>query len=170
MIEITIVFLLLCALATLCLLSLIDLQIGLLPNKLVLTFATLGAVFHVFTDFLYASLEDMALGALTGGGLLYAIRIAANWHYKDDTLGLGDIKLLAAAGLWLGPEHVLFALIAGAVAGLLHGLFVALWARFVRKKPLKLARLSIPAGPGFAVGICLGGAMKFSTLPALLLS
>ena len=88
-----------------------------------------------------------------GGGILYVIRMAGNAYYKQDTLGLGDVKLLAAAGLWLGMEGVVFALTAGAFAGLLHGIFVACYRAIKEKTKPNLNRLMIPAGPGFCIGI-----------------
>src|SRR5262245_17971790 len=112
------------ALIVLYVLALIDFRSGLLPNELVMCFAGLGFIFHFCTLFHYLSPIDMMLGAVTGGGLLYVIRTGANFLTKDDALGLGDVKLLAAAGLWLGPQGVLIALIAGAFAGLWHGVFL----------------------------------------------
>lgn len=151
------------------LLSRIDLKIGLLPNELVLGFAVLGLVFHVSTVFHFMEYTDMILGALVGGGILLIIRLAANWHYKDDTLGLGDVKLLGAAGIWLGPYYILIALTLGAMAGVVHGLALAfyLWTR--TKIKMNLGKLSLPAGPGFAVGIVLAGCYAFWDLPDFIL-
>lgn len=117
MLEIFALFCLLIGLILLGALSYIDLKTHLLPNELVLGFACGGFVFHLCTLFHYLSLSDMALGALIGGGMLYLIRGIANYWYDEDTLGLGDVKLLAAGGLWLGPEFILIAAAAGAMAG-----------------------------------------------------
>src|SRR5262245_17269234 len=112
------------ALLVLYLLALTDFRSGLLPNEMVLCFAGIAFVFHFCTLFYYLSPVDMMLGAVVGGGLLYVIRAGANFITKDDALGLGDVKLLAAAGLWLGPQTVLIALVAGAFAGLAHGVLL----------------------------------------------
>lgn len=145
-------------------LSVIDLRVRLLPDKLVLPFALLAIVFHIITSFHYLAFFDMALGATLGAGLLYGIRCIANSIYKQDTLGLGDVKLMAAAGLWLGADGVLMALTLGAACGLLHGLGVALWQTIRNKAPVHLSTLEVPAGPGFAVGIMLMGLYKFSDI------
>ncbi|MCB1651297.1 MAG: prepilin peptidase [Alphaproteobacteria bacterium] len=160
-------FLLCAALALLYNLARIDLKTRLLPNKLVFPFALLGVLFHAVLSFGLLPLSAMMIGAALGGGILLGIRTLANAFYKQDTLGLGDVKLMAAAGLWLGPD-VLLALTLGAVAGLLHGLGVALWTHHKNKQPVNLARLEIPAGPGFIVGILIGAAVKFQSLPTLL--
>ena len=144
---------LLCGLGLLVVLSIIDLKVGLLPNVYNAGLALCGIIFHGLTRFSLIGIEDVLLGALAGGGLLYFIRFVGNHLYKQDTLGLGDVKLLAAAGIWLGPSGVLSAIFFGAVAGLLHGIAVGT-VRFMNTRDIKvLYRLSIPAGPGFAIGI-----------------
>lgn len=148
-------------------LSRIDLKEFLLPNELVLGFACCGFVFHLCTLFNYLSLEEIGLGAIVGGGMLYLIRGIANYWYNEDTLGLGDVKLLAAGGLWLGPEAILIAAALGALAGFIHGLALAIYVFGKAKVPLDLSRMTIPAGPGFAVGIVLVGAYEFMDFPAL---
>lgn len=159
---------LLFALPVLAVLSYIDLKIKLLPNKLVFTLALLGIAFHMNTKFLFCAPQDMILGALAGGGLLYLVRMAANRHYGRDTLGLGDVKLMAAGGLWLGLDHILLAVSLGAFAGVLHGLAHAALAKRRTGKKINLNHLSIPAGPGFIVGIIVIAAIRFHALPVLL--
>lgn len=138
-------------------LSLIDLKTRLLPDKLVFPFALLAPVFHAATGFSFLSPLAMIGGGLLCGGLLYAIRAMANRIYKTDTLGLGDVKLMGAAGLWLGPEIVMLSLSAGAAAGLVHGVTVALYSALKNKEKPQFKGLKIPAGPGLAVGIVIGG-------------
>lgn len=144
-------------------LSVIDLRVRLLPNKLVLPLALLAPIFHIVTEWQFLNSTQMLLGALTGFGTLYLIRTAANYVYKQDTLGLGDVKLMGAAGLWLGPEMVMMALSIGALAGLLHGIAAGLHTAYKNKTRPSFSRLQIPAGPGFAIGIVLTGAYMFQT-------
>lgn len=143
------------------LLSVIDLRTWLLPDKLNLSFAILGIAFHACGQFSVVPPLAMALGGLTGAGVLYAVRAGGNWYYKQDTLGLGDVKLLGAAGLWLGPSDVIMALTIGACVGLLHGIAVAVTRAIKEKTKPNLHRLMIPAGPGFCVGIIITGIWKF---------
>jgi len=151
-------------LLVLVILSIIDLRVRLLPNPWVLAFAALGIGFHLCLAGRTIPVSDIALGAMCGFGVLYTIRAVANWFYKQDSLGLGDVKLMGAAGLWLGVEGVLFALTLGALAGLLHGFGYGLytWAR--QRHAPDFSRLAIPAGPGFAVGIVLTAAWMYSPL------
>jgi len=132
--------------------SIIDLKIRILPDELNLAVAVCGLLFHFALNWSYLSPLECVMGALAGGGVLLAIRTVANRIYGMDTLGLGDVKLLAAVGLWLGPENTMLALSAGAFAGLFHGIFYLAYFNMVHKKGLAFRGLTIPAGPGFVIG------------------
>lgn len=162
--EIISIFLLLAGLGLLISLSIIDLKTFLLPNVLVAPFAILGFIFHIVLSFYYLSLTDVILGGITGFSILYVIRAGGNKYYGQDSLGLGDVKLLGAGGLWLGPQGVLFAMTLGAFAGLIHGLIYAVAKKIKTKEPFSIARLTIPAGPGFAVGIILVAGWMYKSL------
>lgn len=162
MIIIALLFILLLSLGLLCLLAVIDLRERLLPNKYVFPFGALGIVFHLLTHFEILPVGTIVLGALTGYGSLWLIRFLANRHYGQDSLGLGDVKLMGAAGLWLGLDGVLFALTIGAFAGVLHGIGYALWCALRDQQRPSFHKLMIPAGPGFIVGIVLVGAWLFT--------
>jgi len=142
-------------------LSLIDLKHWILPDELNFALGLCGVAFHVLTAQQILSYQDIALGAALGAGFLYVIRFFSNRHYGRDTLGLGDVKLLGAAGLWLGVEGVLMAVTLGAFAGLLHGLVYAAYVSYKNKTPYSIKQLMIPAGPGFAVGIAISGFYLF---------
>ena len=142
-------------------LSVIDLRIGLLPNIYNAALAACGIGFHLLTSFSWLSPVQIVLGAVVGGGMLWVIRIAANALYKQDTLGLGDVKLLAAGGLLLGLHGVLLAVTVGAMAGLVHGIGVIGFNKIKAKDIGKLSHFSIPAGPGFAVGIFAAAAYQY---------
>ena len=161
MTEIFALILLIGAAGVLVQLSRIDLRIGLLPNKLVLTFLILGVLFHLITGFAILTPIEMALGVLAGGGFLYGVRAVAKMFYTEDPLGLGDVKLLGAAGVWLGPYSVLVAIVIGALAGIAHGLLIAFLIFRQTKTWPRMNKLSLPAGPGFAAGILITGALKF---------
>ena len=136
-------------------LTIIDLKAWLLPNKYVFPFGALGIIFHALTSFTLMDGPNMFLGFIAGGGILLAIRTIANGIYKTDTLGLGDVKLMAAAGLWLGLNGAILSLILGASAGLAHGVIYWLHLNFYKKKKTGFRKLKMPAGPGFIAGIIL---------------
>ena len=143
-------------------LAVIDFQTRLLPNIWVGFFAALGVIFHTITMEAVLSWEAVLAGALGGFGLLYMTRAIANAYYKQDALGLGDVKLLGAAGIWLGFENVMIAMSVGAFAGLGHGLIYAAYLSQKNKTPFSLRLLKIPAGPGFVFGILVSGSLLYA--------
>lgn len=168
MLEILSLLCVVIGLILLAVLSAIDLKIRLLPNELVAGFMACGLVFHTCLVFVFADITTMATGALLGAGTLYVIRAIANTLYGRDTLGLGDVKLMGAAGVWLGPYYILVALTTGALAGIVHGLSFALYIKSKSGQMPSLSTLSIPAGPGFAIGIIITGIVAFWHLPSMI--
>lgn len=65
--------------------------------------------------------QDMALGALVGGGLLLAARALFLRYRGVEALGLGDVKLMAALGCLAGPTCVLWIIAAGSGVGVAWG-------------------------------------------------
>lgn len=86
------------------------------------------------------------IGAVVGYGLLRGIA----WGYRHwrgvDGLGMGDAKLLAAAGAWLGWEALPSVILIGSLSALLvaFGLHLA-------RRPLTLTS-RLPFGPALALG------------------
>lgn len=137
--------------------SAVDFRKLILPNKLVALFAVCGVGFHASTWDAYGflSLMDIAFGIATGGGFMLAVRWLAGRYYVRDVLGLGDVKLIAAGGLWLGPEHILIAISVGACAGAILGIFYNMYLQMRFGQSESLGKTVVPAGPGFALGIIL---------------
>lgn len=76
--------------------------------------------------------------------------------FISNIAGAGDIKLLAAAGLWAGPHLVAVFLVTTAIAGGLLALLMALLTHIRNmsgKQAIALARVPIPYG----IAISLGG-------------
>jgi leader peptidase (prepilin peptidase) / N-methyltransferase len=74
----------------------------------------------------WRSLLNSLLGAAIGSGVLYGI----GWVYlklrKTEGMGLGDVKLMAMAGAFLGPVLTLFVLCTASLLGGAYGVFVLL--------------------------------------------
>ncbi len=122
--------------------TLTDLQRRIIPNKILAVAALLGvAVVAVFDP---GSLPERIAAAAAAGGLFFAAALA-----YPRGMGLGDVKLAATMGLFLGRE-VVPAIFVALVAGSLVGL--AMMARHgaaARKQ-------AIPFGPFLALGGLVG--------------
>lgn len=92
------------------------------------------------------TIKSSMFGVLIGFGIFYGIA----WIYvlirKEYGLGMGDVKLLAAIGGWLGVEAILPTVFFGSILGSFVGLVALI---FSRKVGLKTA---LPFGPFLAVG------------------
>lgn len=165
MISACLVFILITSVTLLGVMAVIDLKVRLLPNIYVFPFFICGIAFHTLSGFSFIPLLSAITGVIGGGGLLLAVRFAANKYYGQDTLGLGDVKLIGAAGFWLGAEGIFLAITIGAFAGLVHGV----GHKMLLEKDTPLSQLSIPAGPGFIVGILAVAIYQFWDLPKILL-
>ena len=132
-----------------------DLKEYILPDYLNAALAAAFLVFHVSTRWQAITPIEAMAGSLTGGGLLLLIRTGANKFYREDSLGLGDVKLMAAAGFGLGFPDIFMALSLGAFMGLLHGVFMAFLEKKKTSQKMELSRVNVPAGVGLAIGIAL---------------
>jgi leader peptidase (prepilin peptidase)/N-methyltransferase len=105
-------------------LALIDARRGIIPDWLNLTVASLGLLKAFAADGLAAALSAGCEGVAIGG-LFWLFRRLYFALRKTQGLGLGDVKFLAAAGIWTGiaglPTLLLTAtLTALAIAGCLQ--------------------------------------------------
>lgn len=68
---------------------------------------------------MHVELIDALAGAVLGAGMLYALRVAFLRLRGVEALGMGDVKLMAAAGLWGGGWNVPLVLALAALMTLL---------------------------------------------------
>jgi leader peptidase (prepilin peptidase)/N-methyltransferase len=95
-----------------------DLDTQRLPNVLTLPGIVVGVAFSAFTPL---GLVDSLIGAVVGAGILLVIRWLWLWWKGVDGMGLGDVKMLAMIGAFLGWRQIwivlFFASLAGAIIG-----------------------------------------------------
>ena len=130
-----------------------DIKTFLLPNGLNAALALSFMSFHISTGWHILTPSQAVAGAIVGGGFLLIARFLAKHFGKEDAVGLGDVKLMAAAGLGLGVPAVLLSLSLGAFFGLLHGAFIAWRQEKLTGTAPNLSTVNVPAGAGLALGI-----------------
>ena len=86
-------------------------------------------------------------GLVFGGGMMAVAAVAGRLIFKQEALGWGDVKLMAAIGSCLGSAACLFTVFVGSLVGSIAGLGLIA----VGRGRLKTA---IPFGPYLAVGGC----------------
>ena len=94
--------------------TLTDLEQRIIPNKILIVGAILCVAIAAPTD--PGGLPERAIAAAAAGGLLFLVVLA-----YPHGMGLGDVKLAATMGLFLGravAPAILVALLAGSLVGL----------------------------------------------------
>jgi leader peptidase (prepilin peptidase)/N-methyltransferase len=99
-------------------LFMIDLEHQILPNSITLPGIVVGFGFSLLT---FPGPFDALLGILVGGGVLYGIALAYYLIRKEEGMGMGDVKMLAMIGAFLGWRAVLVTLVLSSFAGALIG-------------------------------------------------
>jgi leader peptidase (prepilin peptidase)/N-methyltransferase len=72
---------------------------------------------------------DSVFGVVLGGGVLFLIAFLYEVIRKREGMGMGDVKLLAMIGAFLGVNGVVFVILLSSVLGTVVGLTVILYKR-----------------------------------------
>jgi leader peptidase (prepilin peptidase) / N-methyltransferase len=123
--------------------TLIDLDLRLIPNRITLPAAVAAVVAGVVLDIGFVP-EQLIAGAAAGGFFL----LAAMAYPRG--MGMGDVKLAGVLGLCLG-RAVAPAIFAGLIAGVLVGAAI-----IARKGAREGRKTAVPFGPFLALGAILG--------------
>jgi leader peptidase (prepilin peptidase)/N-methyltransferase len=99
-----------------------DLETQRLPN--VLTYPGIVAGL-AFSTVLPPGIVSSVIGALLGAGILLGIRWLWLVVKKVDAMGLGDVKMLAMVGAFLGWQQVWLVLLLASVTGAVLGIILA---------------------------------------------
>jgi leader peptidase (prepilin peptidase)/N-methyltransferase len=133
-------------------LAMIDYDHMILPDVLTYPGIALGILLQPLVpwarlwDGPWGAMAGAALGALLGSGLLLAVWIAWYLWRHEEGMGLGDVKMLAFIGAFLGWKGVLVSLFAAALLGSVVGLTL-----------MAFRGLDLKAKLPFGVFLALGG-------------
>lgn len=97
----------------------IDLEHQILPNTITLPGIIVGMIFSTVAA---PGWKDALLGVLLGGGLLYGIAAAYFLVRREEGMGMGDVKMLALIGAFLGWKAVLVTLVLSSFSGAIVGM------------------------------------------------
>jgi leader peptidase (prepilin peptidase)/N-methyltransferase len=129
--------------SSLVVITFIDLEHQIIPNVISIPGIPIGFL----ASFALSQITwiDSLLGIALGGGILYGVA----WGYylitKTEGMGMGDVKLLAMIGAFLGSKAVVVTVFVSAFVGSVVGVAIMLFTGKGRK-------YAIPYGPFLALG------------------
>ncbi|PIQ85631.1 MAG: prepilin peptidase [Candidatus Omnitrophica bacterium CG11_big_fil_rev_8_21_14_0_20_45_26] len=125
-----------------------DLEEQIIPDEMSLSGILLGWLFSVTFPTLqsetsrWMALGQSFLGALVGGGMIYLTGVFGQFVFRKESMGGGDVKLMAMLGAFLGWANVLMVFFIAPFLALPIGLYV----KFKKKEEY------IPFGPFLSLG------------------
>jgi leader peptidase (prepilin peptidase)/N-methyltransferase len=164
-----------CALlAALVVITFIDFDFRIIPDEITLPGTVLGVIASAAVPALQRVPVDLAavgihgglwlnalataiLGALWGWGLLNGVRILGELVFRKEAMGMGDVKLMAMLGAFLGPHTVTLVFFLGCCLGSIWGglQFIMTRDRYVAFGPFlaMAAGILILAGDPILLGV-----------------
>lgn len=137
-----------CFICMLIIASVTDMRERIIPDEV----SFYGIVFALLMSYFFPSLQhetnrrlalaDATLGMLLGGGVLYGVAVIGDFAFKRESMGGGDIKLLAMIGAFLGTSSIFPTLFLASAFGAVVGMAL----KWVRKAEV------IAFGPFLALG------------------
>ncbi len=126
----------------------IDIEFMILPDQINIILAVLGVIFTVLSSpYAFGSaLSQAAIAATLYAGLVFILGWGGSRLLKKDTLGFGDVKFFAVAGVWLGVTALPGFLILSGGFGVLLGMF---WKILLKQE-------RFPFGPALIAALFMG--------------
>lgn len=142
----------------------IDYKLKIIPNRLTLTMFEIGLIFTFLYGLSNVAISiNMILGMLAGSGIFMLITLLGGLAYGKEAMGLGDVKLMGALGLYFGLSNIiaiaLISFLLGAIIGII--LIVA---------KVKGGTEYIPFGPFIVIATFVSIFVPFSVLLNILLT
>ena len=142
----------------------IDYKLQIIPNRLNLTMFEIGLVFIFIYGFFDTAISiNMLLGMLAGGGIFLAITLLGGLIYGKEAMGLGDVKLMGALGLFFGLTNII-------IIALLSFLIGAILSILLIVTKIKKMDEYIPFGPFIVIGALITIFVPYSVIINILLN
>jgi len=130
-------------------LSVINIRTYRLPDVLTLPMISAGIFLHASAGGVGAAANSLA-GAVVGYAIIWGLASYWRARFKQDGIGMGDAKLLAAGGAWCGPFLLPVILLLSSGLGLVFA--AGIWL-FGKPSDRNIRTTRIPFGPFLSVGI-----------------
>ena len=141
----------------------VDYKIQIIPNRLNLTMFEIGLIFAFIYGMTNLSISiDMLLGMITGGGIFLLITLIGGVIAGKEAMGLGDVKLMGALGLYFGFAKI----ITISVMSFLIGAIISIVLIIINKNKMNSY---IPFGPFIVVSALISMFVPFNVIFEILM-
>ena len=133
-----------CLILVLIYLAYIDLRTFRLPDVITFPLILSGLMFSGLSKLGFISFQDSVIGAAVGYASIWLLNLLYRLVKKQDGIGMGDAKLLAALGAWFGWYALPSILLMASLSGLIGGFIWLQWNK-------QSHRSAFPFGPFLAI-------------------
>ncbi len=142
----------------------IDYKLQIIPNRLNLTIFEVGLVFTFIYGLSNVAISiNMVLGMLAGGGIFLGLTLLGGLIYGKEAMGLGDVKLMGALGLYFGLTNIITITLMSFLIGAI--LSIILLATKIRKMDQYIA-----FGPFIVIATFIAIFVPYETILMILLN
>ena len=142
----------------------IDYKLQIIPNRLNLTIFEVGLVFAFLYGLSNVAISiNMVLGMLAGAGMFLALTLLGGLIYGKEAMGLGDVKLMGALGLYFGLTNIIIITLLSFLIGAV--LSIILLATKIRKMDQYIA-----FGPFIVMATFIAIFVPYDTITMILLN
>lgn len=142
----------------------IDYKLQIIPNRLNLTIFEIGLVFTFIYGLSNVAISiNMILGMLAGAAIFMGITLIGGLIYGKEAMGLGDVKLMGALGLYFGLANIIIITLVSFLIGAI--LSILLLATKIKKMDEY-----IPFGPFIVLSTFIAIFVPYETITMILLN
>lgn len=107
-----------------------DLEHYIIPNEITYSFSILAIIISaVNINPFYISLSNSLMGGIISGLLLYMTSKIYFLIRKREGMGMGDVKMIAMIGFWMGLPTTIMIIIASSILGSIVGIVLILFKK-----------------------------------------
>lgn len=140
----------------------IDYKLQIIPNRLNLTIFEVGLVFTFIYGLSNVAISiNMILGMLAGAGIFLGITLVGGLIYGKEAMGMGDVKLMGALGLYFGLANIIIITLVSFLVGAI--LSILLLTTRIRKLDQY-----IPFGPFIVIATFIAIFVPYETITMIL--
>ena len=112
-----------------------DLEHYIIPTEVTYSLSTLAIIISIINiNPFYITLSNSLMGGIISGILLYMTSKIYFWVRKKEGMGMGDVKMIAMIGFWMGLPTTVIIIILSSILGSLVGIGLILFRKMDRNQ------------------------------------